>query len=97
MSVGERLRRIESRLDTIEEHIDARITRHKEQNEATVKELARTVVTDFGARLQTLEKQDIADNAVRTYRKLLVGGLISVGVLLVAVVGLLLQVLGKVD
>lgn len=107
LSVGQRLGRIESRLDTIENHLDARITRHKEANEAHLKELATTIVTDFGKRISEIEKKEVADaaataaldavrNKAESNKRWIVGSLISLGILLLAVLGLLFQLQGRV-
>lgn len=97
MKVGERLRRIEDSLETIKNHLEDRITRHKEANEAHLKELATTVVTDFGKRVSNLEKESAADAAVKSYRKWVIGGTISLATLLLGVMAMLLQVLSKVN
>lgn len=107
ITVGERLRRIEDRLDSIEEHLDQRITRHKEANDAAVKELASSVIKDFGNRVAALETKDVADEAsqkalvaakqeARSNKRWVIGSAISLGVLLIAAIGILLQLLGKV-
>ena len=96
ISVGQRLSRIEKRLDIIEKQLDDRITRHREANQQAIKELATSVIEDIGRRVTTLEKHDVADEAVRSYRKWLIGvGLVGIGGLLINFF-MLLQVLGKV-
>lgn len=93
--VGERLRRIELRLETIEMNTDERITRHREANQKAIEGLAQQVIKDIGGRVASLEKHDVAEDAVRSYRKSLVAiGLIGGGGLLVNFV-MLMQVLDR--
>lgn len=94
-------------MDSIEEHLDARITRHKEANDKTLKELATSIVKDFGGRIAELEKRDVAEDAraaalaaakteARSNKRWVIGSAISLGVLLIACIGLLFQLLGEV-
>ena len=97
ITVGQRLHRIEKRLDDIERNLDERITRHREANQKAVTELAQSIVNDIGKRVTTLEKHDVAEDAVKSYRKWLVGvGVVGIGGLLINAV-MLMQVLGKVN
>lgn len=66
LTAGQRLTRIESRLDTIFERLDARITEHKKANDETIAKLAHTLVSDFGKRVSALEQSDTSDTAVKT-------------------------------
>ena len=97
ISVGQRLTRIEDRLDAIESHLDDRITRHREANQHAIQQLAESVIKDIGGRVATLEKHDVAEDAVKSYRKWLIGvGLVGVGGLLINFL-MLLNLLGKVQ
>lgn len=107
LSTGERLSRIETRLESIETHLEQRITRHKEANDATIKELATSIVTDFGKRITELEKKDVADIAAtaalaaakkeaRSNKRWVIGSAASLGGLLLGVIVLLFQLQGKV-
>ena len=107
ISVGQRLARIETRLDGIEEHLDARISRHKKANEDQMKELATSIIKDFGNRITVLEKKEVAEDAkntaldaakeeARSNKRWVIGSAISLGVLLLMCVGLLFQLLGEV-
>lgn len=94
IKVGERLRRIEDRLDSVNEHVEdiktqlhERITKHRENNERTVKELATSIVEKFGDRVALLEQRDAADEAVKSYRKWLIG------VVIVGIGGLIIQLI----
>lgn len=106
ITVGERLRRIESRLDEIEHHLEDRITRHKQANEAHLKELATTIVTDFGKRISEIEKKEVAEEAAtaaltaarkqaQSNKRWFVGSAISLGGLMLAIIVLLLQLEGR--
>lgn len=103
LTAGERLRGIEAEIRRISGHLEeinrelhGRITKHREANEAHLKELATSVVKDFGARLQELEKHEVAEEAVRTDRKWLIGVGIPVVLGLVVNMVMLLQVLVRV-
>ena len=92
---GMRLARIEGRLDKIEAHLDERITRHRDANQQAIKELAESVIKDIGGRVSTLEKHDVAEDAVQSYRKWLIGvGVVGVGGLVVNIV-MLFQLLER--
>jgi hypothetical protein len=99
ISVGERLRRIEDRLSEIEQRMDQRLTRHRENNELAIEKLGASVIQRVGeheGRLKVLEHHDTADEAVRKYRRWLIGvGIVGVGGLIVNAI-MLIQVLGKV-
>lgn len=77
---GERLSRIEndikdinSHLGEIRVHLDERITRHRERNEQHIRDLQRSVLKGLDERVTTLERHDVAEDAVRSYRKWLIG------------------------
>lgn len=92
---GERLRRIEEELKSINEHLNDRISRHRDKNQEHIRQLADSIVRDFGDRLQTLERHDVAEDAVHSYRKWLIGvGVIGLGGLLINLV-MLLQLLSR--
>lgn len=65
LSSGQRLTRIENRLDTIFERLDARITEHKKSNDATIAQLAKDIMSEFGARVTALEQSDNSEHAVK--------------------------------
>lgn len=107
IKVGERLRRIEDRLETIETHLEARIERHKKANEQTVKELATSVIRDFGDRISKLETEAIAEQAAhdaleaakreaQSNKRWVIGIGFTLGMLLLAALSLLFQLLGEV-
>ena len=96
LSPGQRLAKIEERLEKIELHLDERITRHKERQERQVIELANFIRDDFGSRVKKLEEQDVADAAVKGYRKWFVGAFVGMAGLLVTVLVLLIQLMGEV-
>lgn len=83
-------------MDKIEDHLEERITRHRERNAQQIKELASFVMDDFGKRVKKLEEQDVADEAVKGYRKWFVGAFVGMAGLIVTVLVLLIQLLGKV-
>ena len=65
LTVGKRLERIEQRLEAIEEHMDTRISRHKEANDKAIKELATSIVRDFGERVTKLETTQTSEEKVK--------------------------------
>lgn len=65
LSSGERLTRIETRLDAIFERLDNRISEHKKANEASIAQLASNIMNEFGKRVAALEQSDTADHAVK--------------------------------
>lgn len=96
LTVGQRLTRIEEEIKGFKTHVDERITRHRKVNEQTVKELAMSIVRDFGGRLEKLEKHDVAEDAVKSQRKWLIGIGITVLGIVLANLMVLLQIVGKV-
>lgn len=65
LSAGQRLTRIETRLDNIFERLDTRISEHKKANEASIAQLASNIMNEFGKRVSALEQSDTADHAVK--------------------------------
>lgn len=65
LSPGQRLTRIENRLDTIFERLDNRISEHKKSNDAQIAQLARDIMTKFDGRLTALETSDTSEHAVK--------------------------------
>ena len=103
ITVGERLRRIEERLDSIEDQLEARIARHKQANQEAVEKLADFIAQDVGKRLIALETKTAAEDAAhkareesRNYtlrnRHWVIGTGIALGMLLLAALGLLVQI-----
>ena len=100
LKVGERLRRIEEDIRAIKDRMDARITKHRENNELAIEKLGESViskVTEHERRLRVLETHDAQDEAVSKDRKWIIGvGIVGLGGLLVNAI-MLAQVLGKVN
>lgn len=72
ITVGERLRLIEKRFDKvedrlikIEEHLEERIQRHREKNEAAVEKLADGIMKDFATRVTKLEQEHVSAAKVK--------------------------------
>lgn len=104
LTPGQRLGRIETELKELKDMmrgeitaLHTRITKHRENNAEQIKELANHIVNQFGQRLQNLEKHDAADDAVKSDRKWFITGFIAIATLMLGTIGLLLQVLGKVN
>ena len=65
LTTGQRLERIEAEIRNFKEHTEDRITRHREINANQIKELAKSIIEDFGERVTKLEMAHESEERVK--------------------------------
>lgn len=102
ITVGERLRRIENEIVATKSEVrntavslSDRVTRHRDANQKQITELARTIVNEFDGRIKALETHDVAEEAVRSYKRWAIGIVLTIVIALIANFIAVANLLGK--